>query len=138
MSASAPPLRVLCIDDDEDILTLLQLALERTIDAEVTLSRSGDEAIAVIAAGLTADVILLDINLAGEDGHEVARRLAEQPGGPVPLIIVSAGGPAMTEGAIGYITKPFDPMLIGEQIQMQLAEAERNGARRRTSEDTGR
>ncbi len=138
MSASAPPLRVLCIDDDGDILTLLRLALERTIGAQVTLSQSGDEALEAIAAGLTADVILLDINLAGEDGREVARRLAEQPGPPVPLIIVSAGGVAATEWAIGYITKPFDPMLIGDQILAQLAEAERNGDPGETGESTGR
>lgn len=138
MSASAPPLRVLCIDDDEDILALLRLALERTIGAEVALFHSGDEALEAIAAGLIADVILLDINLAGEDGREVARRLAEQPGPPVPLIIVSAGGVAATEGAIGYITKPFDPMLIGDQILTQLAEAERNGDPGETGEDTGR
>jgi CheY-like chemotaxis protein len=69
---SVPRLRVLCIDDDDDILNLLRLALVRTIDAEVTLARSGDEAVGAIAAGLTADVILLDINLGGEEGYEVA------------------------------------------------------------------
>ncbi len=37
--------------------------------------------------------------------------------------MVSAGGPVATEGAIGYITKPFDPMLIGEEILALLSAA---------------
>lgn len=124
MSAPEAPLRVLCIDDDQDILSLLELSLKHSIGADVTVSRSGAEAIDLFRDGWRPDVILLDVNLGVEDGHDIAALLAANEGSRgTPLIMVTAGGPAATSGSIGYIKKPFDPMTIGDEILRQLAQA---------------
>lgn len=125
MSVPEAPLRVLCIDDDQDILSLLELSLEHSIGADVTVSRSGAEALDLFRDGWRPDVILLDVNLGAEDGRDVAELLAaNEHSRGTPLIMVSAGGPTAATGSIGYIEKPFDPMEIGEQILRQLAATE--------------
>lgn len=124
MSGAESPLHVLCIDDDQDILSLLELSLKQSIGADVTVSLSGAAAIELFCEGLRPDVILLDADLGAEDGQDVAARLtAGEDSRGTPVIMVSGGGPIAAPGAIGYIKKPFDPMTIGNEILRQLAEA---------------
>ena len=66
-------------------LDIIDLALTRTIAAEVASARSSEEVFALLASGQCPDVILLDINLAGESGTDVARRLADG-GAPRPYL----------------------------------------------------
>ena len=55
-----------------------------------------------LASGQRPDVILLDINLVGESGTDVARRLADEGGHPrISIIVVSGTVPVEVDGGIG-------------------------------------
>jgi DNA-binding response OmpR family regulator len=91
--AAIVPRRILVVDDNEDILTLMQLALEK-LGHEVLVAIDGATALAAIAS-FRPHVAVLDINLPGIDGYEVARRLRALPdGGELRLIALSGLGQA--------------------------------------------
>lgn len=102
------PLRVLLVDDDERF----RAAACRTLLAEgVEVVAEVDNGLAVVdtAARCRPDVVLLDINLPGIDGLEVARRLRTEQGGPVVILISTrdaAYGRRVAAGlAAGFVPK---------------------------------
>lgn len=108
-----PPGRVLVVDDDPGIRTMLELALGQagytvtTSDGRTGLEPGG------------ADVVLLDARLGDRSAVEPAfRRLLES--GP-PVVVMTAGsdaaGVARTIGAAASITKPFDLDLLFATIE---------------------
>ena len=104
---------VLIVDDLQDNLDLLEDLLE---DHSVQLIRamSGAEAIAV-AERQKLDLVILDVNMPGMDGFEVAGRLRKTPNGAaVPIIFLTAYRTSdddlvkgLGAGANDYVTKPF-------------------------------
>ena len=80
MSSPATPIRVLAIDDDDDIQALLRVALKTGF--VVTSAMDGEEALDWLSRG-TFDVILLDMNLPDMTGYDVLssarRRRIETP-----------------------------------------------------------
>jgi len=69
--------RVLIVEDEPDILSLLVFHLERE-GYQVTQSRTGPEGLRL--AGVSPpDLVLLDLMLPGMDGLEVCRRLRQDP-----------------------------------------------------------
>lgn len=107
---SSLPLRVLIVDDDEDIRDLVAtylgaqglLVFEACTEAEMRVSVGTNN----------PDVILLDVNLGSEDGFAIARRLrGDWHGG---LLMVTGRGDTIDRvvgleiGADDYITKPFE------------------------------
>ena len=102
------PLRVLVVEDE----ILLQMQIEMFLEIEghivVGTALSSREAIG-IAAGLEADLALVDIHLAdGPTGVEVARFIAEQTG--MAVVFMTANPKRIPEdfsGAIGVIAKPY-------------------------------
>jgi two-component system OmpR family response regulator len=104
------PLRVLIVDDEEDIRDLLATYLGRQ-GIEVFEASSEAELRAVMIAH-TPDVVLLDVNLGMEDGFAIARRLrVDWSGG---LLMVTGRGDTIDRvvgleiGADDYVTKPFE------------------------------
>ena len=104
------PLRVLVVDDEENIAELLRMAL-RYEGWQVTTAGSGSEAVRA-AREVRPDAIVLDMMLPDYDGLEVMRRIrSEYPN--VPVIFLTAkdsvedriGG--LTAGGDDYVTKPF-------------------------------
>ncbi len=104
--------RVLVVDDDFDIQLLLRLELEAE-GYEVETADNGRMALELIPV-LQPDVVLLDVMMPEIDGWGVLQRLAE----PKPPIIVVSGlatdrnshyAYAVELGALGFISKPFDP-----------------------------
>ncbi len=65
--------RVLCVDDNEDMLECLQAFLE-TFGYIVRVTTSGMEAIE-LAAHWKADAVIVDYNMPGMNGHQVAREI---------------------------------------------------------------
>ena len=124
--ASARPLegvRILLVEDDDDIRELIRLALEAR---GAILS-----AVASAAAGLAAleserpDVVLSDISMPGQDGHAFLRRLRALPvtrGGKVPAIAITAldsreARIASRDAGFHYhLTKPVDPAKLVEIV----------------------
>src|SRR4051812_13422449 len=108
-------MRLLCADDEEDIRTILQLALSLDAEIDVELVDSGEAALA--RAHATAfDAILLDGMMPGLDGYETCRRLKADPvTAQIPVVFLTAKTQraeveqALTIGAVACLMKPFDP-----------------------------
>ena len=105
-------LTVLLVDDDPVILRLLELNFRLEGFETMTASR-GPEAIALAAR--QPDAIVLDLMLPEMDGHEVYRRLQEDPLlGAIPVVFLTARALDTTPVAPGvrYMTKPFDAQAL--------------------------
>jgi CheY-like chemotaxis protein len=97
---------------------------------EVTVARSGPAGLA-LAASLRPDLILLDIQLPGMDGHAVARRLKSDPLlCTIPVVAVTSYAmqgdreQCIAAGAEGYIEKPIDPDTFVDEVEQFLRPAQ--------------
>ncbi|MBL8256352.1 MAG: response regulator transcription factor [Pseudoxanthomonas mexicana] len=108
-AASAPPARILVIDDEPQIRRFLDISL-RAQGYVVALADSGRAGLAELAAH-GADVVVLDIGLPDLDGHGVLRELRQWSQVPVIMLTVRDGETekvaALDGGANDYVTKPF-------------------------------
>src|SRR5262245_31567239 len=109
-TASRPLVRLLIVDDDEDLRTTLAARFER-LGLAVTTAASGEEALAK-AAGARFDVAVLDVHLPGMGGVELLARLKELWPEAEALMLTAHGSvesavQAMKQGAYDYLTKPF-------------------------------
>src|SRR5205085_5630464 len=83
-------MRLLCADDEEDIRTILQLALSLDTELEVELVESGEAALAR-ARVREFDAIVLDGMMPGLDGYETCRRLKADPAtAAIPIVFLTA------------------------------------------------
>jgi two-component system, OmpR family, response regulator MtrA len=118
---------VLLVDDDPVILRLLEVNF-RLEGFETTTSSRGDEALGA-AQEHAPDAIVLDVMLPGMDGHEIFRRLREEPAlSDVPVIFLSARSRDETvEGVqdprLRYLTKPFDTSELVQTVRTLIEEA---------------
>ncbi len=120
--------RVLVVEDDADIQKVVRMSLKIRGVGEVIVVDSGTECLARLSS-FTPDVILLDIMMPHVDGYETCRRLKENPATrAIPVVFLTARAQkadrerGMKLGAAGYVTKPFDPMTLHDQIVALLAE----------------
>lgn len=119
-------MRLLCADDEEDIRTILQLALGLDPEFEVELVASGEAALARARDG-HFDAILLDGMMPGLDGYETCRRLKADPKtADIPVIFLTAKtqraevDQALALGAATCLMKPFDPMTLAAELRSAL------------------
>jgi len=122
-------MRLLCADDDEDIRAILRLALGLDAELHTEIVDSGEAAL-VRAAEDPFDAILLDAMMPGLDGYETCRRLKADPATaciPVVFLTAKTGSAehkrAIGVGALGALTKPFDPMTLAKELRALLNEA---------------
>src|ERR1700751_3210583 len=110
------PAKILAVDDEPDIETLLKQRFRHQIRANeyaFRFARHGEEALATLAEDPEIDLLLLDINMPVMDGLTLLSVL-QQRQIPVRAIIVSAYGDmanirtAMNRGAFDFVTKPVD------------------------------
>lgn len=102
--------RILIVDDDEAIRTLLRLVTSRA-GFQTDVAADGRQAVELIAAN-RYDVMLLDLMMPVMSGYDVLAQLDSFPAAP-PVIIVSAmadGRPASLDSdrVHGIVHKPFD------------------------------
>ena len=114
-------LDVLLVDDDELIQSSMQGMLQR-LGHRVTLARRGEEALALLAAGLNPEVVILDVNMPGLGGAGTLPRLrALRPSLPVLLATGRADQTAqdLVQGHpfVTLLSKPFGM----KELQAQLA-----------------
>ena len=130
MTVSRP--HVLLVDDREENRELLAAILEDE-GIRVTSAAHGEEGLRLALAD-PPDTILLDVAMPGIDGFEVCRRLQERPETAfVPILFVTAqvldkGSvcKGLAQGAIDYITKPFDPDELAARVRNALRLKEQN------------
>ena len=105
--------RILCVEDNEDNLFMLQRRLTRA-GFEVKVAMNGAQAVDW-AKTLLPDLIVMDLILPGLDGFEATRRLKSQPETKhIPIIVLSAHDreknreKALAAGCDEFETKPTD------------------------------
>jgi two-component system, OmpR family, KDP operon response regulator KdpE len=106
---SAPPLRVLVVDDEPPIRKLLRMGLS-TQGYEILDAPNGKTALELMAR--KPDLVILDLGLPDIQGLELLRRIREL-NEAVPIVVLSSRGDetakvqALDLGADDYVTKPF-------------------------------
>jgi DNA-binding NtrC family response regulator len=108
--------RLLCVDDDQDACELLAATL-RQLGYQTEATTSPAEALELVVAK-DFHAVISDLSMAEMDGLALCEQiLAKRPG--IPVIVVTGQGSmeaaigAMRVGAYDFITKPFDPKLLG-------------------------
>ncbi|MDQ6839150.1 MAG: response regulator [Actinomycetota bacterium] len=116
------------IDDDAVIVQLLRVNFEMD-DYEVSTALDGQTGLDS-AIDRPPDVILLDVMMPHLDGLEVARRLrAHEATAGVPIVFLSAkaqSNDVLAGEALAnvYVTKPFDPLELLEEVAALLSDPE--------------
>ena len=119
---SAEITRLLIVDDDRETLDLLSLYLTEQGFA-VSCVENGEAMDAWLTED-TADLVVLDLMLPGEDGLSIARRLRSQHN--LPIVMISARGEELDRivglevGADDYLPKPFNPRELLARIRAVL------------------
>ena len=114
--------KVLLVDDDEDIREVTQLSLEVTMGWEVVSVYSGFQALKQLeSAGF--DVILLDVMMPDMNGPTTYGKIREIPSAAnIPVLLLTAKTQTSdiasyeAVGVDGTIQKPFDPMTLGKEM----------------------
>jgi two-component system, chemotaxis family, chemotaxis protein CheY len=117
-------LKVLIVDDSSVMRKIVERALRQGgLDlGEVLEAANGAEALVEVQKG-SLDLILSDINMPVMDGLEFLKNLAgvEQAKG-VPVVMITTEGSearvveALSNGAKGYLRKPFTPEQVKERV----------------------
>ena len=113
--SDANDLRILMVEDEEDIAFLIRFMLERQ-GFGVEHAADGRQALDYITTGAVPNLVLMDLMLPYHDGLELVERLRAQPGwDSVPVLMLTAKARevdivrALELGADDYVTKPFQP-----------------------------
>lgn len=130
-------MRVLIADDEDLARASVRRTLESLGDVEVVgEARNGVEALEVISQA-TPDVVLLDIEMPGLDGFEVARQM---PPGP-SIVFVTAFDEyavrAFEANAIDYVMKPVQPERLALALKRARERAGTDSARKVAHEQAG-
>ena len=121
---------VLVIEDNAPFITAVKMLLKLE-GYEPRVASSRDEIVAALRSQPSPDVILLDVTLPGTDGYDVLARLQQHPAlRAIPVIMLTAQSSrrdvlrALSAGASGYITKPFehDALVKGLRAVLGLTE----------------
>ena len=116
---ASAPIRILVVDDDDDLLFLLKHRLSN-LGFVVALCRDGIDCIAILRQ-FAADVILLDLTMNGVSGETLCHEIrANNEFNAVRIMIMSGNHDieriAKTCGANGFISKPVVPEMIRSSL----------------------
>jgi len=120
------PAVILVVDDNETGLLLVRTVLEFE-GFEVDSAGSAPEVLERLSAR-TPDLVLMDVQLPGQDGLSLTRQLKADPATSririVALTAYAMAGDreqALAAGCVGYITKPINTRALGDQVREFLA-----------------
>jgi DNA-binding response OmpR family regulator len=118
--------RILCIEDEAEMIDLTRLVLERE-GFEVLGAVGGSQGLEIVKRE-KPDLVLLDLMMPDIDGWEVYRQMkADEESAQIPVIVVTAKAQSIDK-VLGlqvakvddYITKPFGPKELLESIRRIL------------------
>lgn len=115
--------KILVVDDDSNLLEVLKMRLE-SANYEVVTALREDDAVQAVREQ-TFDLAIIDLQLAERDGISVMKDV-HQINPEIPVLILTAYGSiesaveAMRKGAYSYLTKPFEPQELLQQIDEAL------------------
>jgi CheY-like chemotaxis protein len=114
---------LLLVEDDRDMVTLLRTLLEME-GYTVGSARSGDAVLAMVDQQ-RPDVVLLDVNLAGQSGLQVLQTLRSRPETRAIRVIMTSGmdlsEQCLKEGADAFLLKPYMPDELVRLLEEVLA-----------------
>jgi len=115
--------KILLIDDDPDVITVLQLLLKKK-GYEVATANREEEAYSQVSL-FQPDLIVLDVLLSGVDGRIICKKLKNtQASKHIPIIMFSAHPSAQKNmedfGADDFLPKPFESNKLIERVEAQL------------------
>ena len=123
--------KILVVDDDDQLIALVKVKLEKTDRYSVIYTTKGVEA-AEMATSEKPDLILLDVMMPGKDGFDVASKLqANKQTKDIPIVMVTALGEvkdrvkALESGADDFLTKPVDKTELLTRVKTLVEKAER-------------
>jgi two-component system alkaline phosphatase synthesis response regulator PhoP len=117
---------ILIVEDELELVRVLRSYLEKAGFSVLTASR-GDTGLATFEAR-QPDLVLLDLNLPGMDGLDVARAIRRKAN--TPLVMLTARVEEADQliglelGADDYIPKPFSPRVVVARVRALLRRAE--------------
>ena len=116
---------ILVVEDNEANQVLATAVLELA-GYRVELAASAKEAVERLTTN-QPDLILMDVQLPGEDGLGLTRRLKADPKtAMIPIVALTAHAMvgdrevALAAGCVGYIAKPINTRTFAEQIRQYL------------------
>jgi DNA-binding response OmpR family regulator len=118
--------RVVCIEDEPEMIDLVRLILGRR-GFEVVGANGGLEGLALVAS-VKPDLVLLDLMMPDMDGWEVYQRMkSDEALRDIPVVVVTAKAQSIDK-VLGlhiakvddYITKPFGPQELLESVEKIL------------------
>lgn len=122
MSAGAGPHPVVLVVEDNPASQMLVEAILQGYGYALRFAASAPEALASIE-NERPDLILMDIQLPGQDGLSLTRQLKADPThASIPVVAVTAHAMAsdrqlsLDAGCVGHITKPYDTNFLAEQV----------------------
>jgi CheY-like chemotaxis protein len=114
---------ILVVDDEYAVVEALAALLEDE-GYNVATAANGEEALAVLAGGLSPDLILLDVMMPRMDGRALLGALRRDPiRRAVPLIVMSAALSPLSPAELGdavFLPKPFDLRRLLAAIEARL------------------
>jgi CheY-like chemotaxis protein len=117
--------RILLVDDDPEILSLVQYAIE-SMGHKVQACENGRDVMETIRS-YKPELILLDVMLPGIDGYSLAGQINEDPATKnIPIIVLSALEPSRAmfqkfQQVSAFLTKPFNTDDLIEAVKTALA-----------------
>lgn len=116
-------MKILFVDNEEDIVSLVEIALEIEEDIELKTATSGQEALPLIDS-VAFDGFVFDLMMPPPDGRNMLAHVrASARNRDKPVIMCTARAEANTAdellraGATKVIAKPFDPLTLAETIR---------------------
>lgn len=118
------PLRILITEDDHVSALLLKKALEKNNHQIIGISDSGERALEILDAN-PADIVMMDINLAGElDGIKTTEIINEKYDIPVVYLSASSDTETLTKvvgtNPSAYVIKPFNIRELNMVIELAI------------------
>ncbi len=118
-------MKILAVDDKQDILTLVKVILEGD-EHTVATAISGEEAL-TLARQAVFDLVLLDLMMSGMNGFDTLLALREIPKyDKVPIVALTAKAQegdrsqVLESGFTGYISKPFRAQELIHEVSHYL------------------
>lgn len=112
--------RVLVVDDEQSVRSLVSLSLEGP-ECKVDAFADGRAALAALTVE-QPDLILLDVGLPGMPGDEVLRRLrADERTAEIPVVLLTGLEPPEGSQPDGVVLKPFTPDSLRKSVRNWLS-----------------
>lgn len=134
--------KILVVDDEQSIVTLLQYNLEQSGYTVIT-ALDGEQGLEA-AVDIRPDLVVLDLMLPKMDGLEVCKQLRQQKIN-IPILMLTAKDDEFDKvlglelGADDYLTKPFSPREVVARIKaiLRRSQLQSNGSESNQDQEDG-